>query len=66
MVESRLRVPESIAVRVPHEVMRATVEDVFRALGLSEADAAQSADVLVWADIRGRRTEAVVVPVPFT
>ncbi len=53
MVESRLRVPDSIAVRVPQEVMRATVEDVFRALGLSDADAVQSADVLVWADIRG-------------
>ena len=36
MVESRLRVPDSIAVRVRQQDMRATVENVFRALGLPD------------------------------
>jgi len=65
MVESRLRVPDSIAVRVPQEAMRATVENVFRALGLAEADAALAADVLIWADLRGVDSHGVSNMMPY-
>lgn len=47
------KVPPEHEVRVPEQVMRATVEDMFEVLGMSEADAKQSADVLLYADIRG-------------
>jgi L-2-hydroxycarboxylate dehydrogenase (NAD+) len=59
MVEERLRVPENIAVRVPGDVMCATVVDAFTALGLPPADAAQAAEVLVWADLRGVESHGV-------
>ncbi len=49
----RLKVPEEIAVRVDPEAMRAVVEGMFRSLGAPEADAARSADVLIYADVRG-------------
>ena len=49
----RFKVPDDIAVRVAPDAMRATVSSLFVALGMSEADAAQSADVLVYADTRG-------------
>ncbi|HLZ85229.1 MAG TPA: Ldh family oxidoreductase [Caulobacteraceae bacterium] len=49
----RFKVPDDIAVRVAPDAMRATVASLFAALGMSEADAAQSADVLVYADTRG-------------
>ncbi len=59
MVEERLRVPANIAVRVTGDVMRDTVVDVFTALGLPDGDAAQAADVLVWADLRGVESHGV-------
>jgi LDH2 family malate/lactate/ureidoglycolate dehydrogenase len=49
----RFKVPDDIAVRVAPDAMRATVTSLFSALGMSRADAAQSADVLVYADTRG-------------
>lgn len=49
----RFKVPEDIAVRVAAEDMRATVESLFRALGMPPKDAIQSADVLIYADVRG-------------
>ncbi len=49
----RFKVPDDIAVRVAPDAMRATVTSLFAALGMSEADAAQSGDVLVYADTRG-------------
>ena len=49
----RFKVPEDIAVRVAPEAMRATVENLFMALGMPPADAAQAADVLIYADVRG-------------
>lgn len=49
----RFKVPDDIAVRVAPDAMRATVTSLFTALGMSEAHAAQSADVLVYADTRG-------------
>lgn len=53
MVEARFTVPEEIAVRVAEPDIRFTVESIFRAKGLPEADAAQAADTLLYADIRG-------------
>lgn len=49
----RFKVPEDIAVRIEADDMRATVENIFTALGMSEEDAALSADVLIYADSRG-------------
>ena len=49
----RFHVPSEIEVRVDPAVMRATVEDLFVALGMPRAHAEQSADVLLYADIRG-------------
>lgn len=65
MVEARLRVPEGIAVRVPVEVIRDTVVDVFGALGMPAGDASQAADVLVWADLRGIESHGVSNMMPF-
>jgi LDH2 family malate/lactate/ureidoglycolate dehydrogenase len=49
----RFEVPDDIAVRVDAEDMRATVEGIFRRLGAPPADARRSADVLIYADLRG-------------
>ena len=49
----RFKVPDEIAVRVDQAVMRKATEDIFCALGMSEVDAAASADVLMYADVRG-------------
>ena len=49
----RFHVSDDIAVRVPEAPMRATVEDIFRKMGMPDEDAIQSADVLLYADIRG-------------
>jgi len=59
MVLPRFRVPEDIAIRVPQENMRATLEDMFQHVGMSPEDAAQSADVLVFADLRAIETHGV-------
>ncbi|MDG2112811.1 MAG: Ldh family oxidoreductase [Actinomycetota bacterium] len=53
MAENRFTVPDDIAVRVPESDMRATVEALFAAVGMSAADAAQAADTLLYADLRG-------------
>ena len=53
MADGRFRVPEDIAVRVPAEAMRGTVEDLFIANGMPEDHARQATDVLIWADLRG-------------
>ena len=55
----RFHVPEDIAVRVPQEEMRATVEAIFQEMGMSEADARQAADVLMYADLRGIESHGV-------
>lgn len=55
----RFHVPDDIAVRVPEGDMRKTVEEIFRKLGMSEEDAFQSADVLLYADIRGVESHGV-------
>ncbi len=53
MAEDRFTVPEHLAERVPEENMRFTVESIFRAVGMSSEDAAQGADTLLYADLRG-------------
>ncbi len=55
----QFEMPAEDAVRVPQETMRETVEEVFQALGLAEADARLSADVLLYADLRGCDTHGV-------
>ncbi|MDK1024999.1 MAG: Ldh family oxidoreductase [Gammaproteobacteria bacterium] len=49
----RFKVPDDIAIRVKADDMRATVENLFKSLGMPEQDAVQAADVLIYADIRG-------------
>ena len=55
----RFHVPEEIAVRIPQENMRATLVDIFTKLGMPNDDAALSADVLIYADIRGVESHGV-------
>ena len=52
-IDEAIRVPEDIAVRVPAENMASTVTSIFEKLGLPREDAAQSTDVLIYADLRG-------------
>jgi len=49
----RFKVPDEIAIRVAPDDVRATMISLFAALGMPEADARSSADVLVYADVRG-------------
>ncbi len=53
MLDRVLKVPDDIAVRVAPDDMAATIFNLFAALGAPEADAARTADVLVYADVRG-------------
>jgi L-2-hydroxycarboxylate dehydrogenase (NAD+) len=55
----RFHVPEDVAVHVPQDRMRATVEEIFRALEMPEDDARQAADVLLYADVRGIESHGV-------
>lgn len=55
----QFHVPEDIAIRVPQENMRATVEDIFRKMRMPDEDAVQAADVLMYADIRGVESHGV-------
>jgi LDH2 family malate/lactate/ureidoglycolate dehydrogenase len=52
-MHTRLVIPEHLTVRVQEGTMRQTLVDLFVANGMSDDDARQSADVLVWADLRG-------------
>jgi L-2-hydroxycarboxylate dehydrogenase (NAD+) len=52
-VLDRFKVPDDIAVRVGPDDMHATIFNLFAALGMPEADATRTADVLVYADVRG-------------
>ena len=55
----RFHVPENVAIRVQIDDMRATVEDIFRKMGMSDQDAIQAADVLIYADARGIESHGV-------
>jgi L-2-hydroxycarboxylate dehydrogenase (NAD+) len=59
MSEHRFAVPEDLAVRVPESSMRVTVEHLFAALGMPSDDAAQAADTLLYADLRGIESHGV-------
>ncbi len=49
----QFRTPEEFEVRIDADVMRATVQDIFQALGMPEEHARQSTDVLIYSDLRG-------------
>ena len=55
----QFKVKPEDAVRVKEENLRATVESVFRKMGLSKEDCTLGADVLVKADMRGVDTHGV-------
>jgi LDH2 family malate/lactate/ureidoglycolate dehydrogenase len=52
-------VPSDLEVRVSPDDLRATVEDIFRALGMPDDHARQSTDVLLYADLRGIESHGV-------
>jgi LDH2 family malate/lactate/ureidoglycolate dehydrogenase len=58
-VLERFHVPTEDQVRVSEAALRATIEDIFQAVGVPEDDARQAADVLVYADMRGVETHGV-------
>ncbi len=53
MASERFTVPDDVAIRVSQEAMRTTVENIFVSQGLTHNDAAQAADTLIYADLRG-------------
>lgn len=55
----RFQVPKEDEVRVDQAALRATVTDLFVALGVPAADAASGADVLTMTDLRGVETHGV-------
>lgn len=55
----RFQVPKEIEVRVAVEDMRWTTEQLLVSVGMSETDAWQTADVLMYADLRGIDTHGV-------
>lgn len=52
-VHERFSVPESVAVRVPLGQLQAQTQAIFRACGLTAADAATATSVVMYADERG-------------
>jgi LDH2 family malate/lactate/ureidoglycolate dehydrogenase len=55
----RFKVPEQDQVRVTEQSLRRTVTAIFETVGLSHDDAAEGADVLVMADLRGVESHGV-------
>ena len=55
----KFQVPKEIAVRVAAAEVRRTTEQLLQAAGMPEADARQTADVLLYADLRGIDTHGV-------
>ncbi len=55
----KFHVPEDIEVRVRVEDLRWTAEELLKSTGMPEDDAVQTADVLVYADVRGVETHGV-------
>ena len=51
--------PEDIAIRVPHEDMRKSVEEIFMKMQMNQEDSKQAADVLIYADLRGVESHGV-------
>ena len=59
MILERFKVPEKDQVFVAEPALRATVTAIFEKLGVSGEDAADAADVLTTADLRGVETHGV-------
>ena len=59
MILERFKVPEKDQVFVAEEPLRRTVTQIFEKLGVSPEDAADAADVLTTADLRGVETHGV-------
>jgi LDH2 family malate/lactate/ureidoglycolate dehydrogenase len=59
MILDRFKVPEKDQVLVPEAAVRRTVTQIFEKLGLTPEDAADGADVLTMADLRGVETHGV-------
>ena len=55
----RFKVPKKDQVRVPHNSLHHTVAAIFEKVGLSPEHAAEGADVLVTADLRGVESHGV-------
>jgi L-2-hydroxycarboxylate dehydrogenase (NAD+) len=55
----RFKVPPADAIRVPEPALRRTVTEIFLACGVPADDAADGADVLVSADLRGVESHGV-------
>lgn len=55
----RFHVPEADQIRVSEAALRKCVTEIFVACGVPAEDAADGADVLVWADLRGVETHGV-------
>ncbi len=55
----RFHVPEDIAVKVGHKEIFKVVENIFLKMGMSKEDAYVSADVLIYADVRGIESHGV-------
>ena len=47
----RFKVPEDVAIRVPHEDMRKSVEEIFMKIQMNQEDSKQATDVLIYADL---------------
>jgi LDH2 family malate/lactate/ureidoglycolate dehydrogenase len=59
MILDRFKVPEKDQVLVSEAAVRRTVTQIFEKLGLTPEDAADGADVLTMADVRGVETHGV-------
>ena len=55
----RFHVPEDVAVRVKQQHVRSTIEGIFTKMGMSDTDAVQATDVLIWADLRGIESHGI-------
>jgi LDH2 family malate/lactate/ureidoglycolate dehydrogenase len=53
------KVPEEIAIRLDIEDVRRSIENIFGALGLSEANRKRAADVLMYADVHGIESHGI-------
>lgn len=65
MVIDRFTVPDEIAVRIQPADMHATAVGIFEALGMPPDDASRSADVLLYADVRGIDSHGVSNMMPY-
>lgn len=59
MILERFKVPEKDQVFVSEAALRVTVAQIFEKLGVGPGDAADAADVLIMADVRGVETHGV-------